>query len=129
LAKASQIRVDTRPIDHIGQLLLSNPLAFSLDKMAAEACLSHRAFEKRFVQQVGVTPKYFTRICRFEKAFKQKESQPSLDWLSLAVDHGYTDYQHLVKDFKQFGGVTPTLLIQQTAHDPEHLLGIKPELR
>ena len=127
--KANQITVDTRPIDHIGLLLLSNPFAFRLEKLASEACLSPRAFEKRFMQQVGVTPKYFARICRFAKAFKQKEHQPNTDWLSLSIQNGYTDYQHLAKDFKQFGGVTPTQLIQQTALDPEHLLGIQLETR
>lgn len=127
--KARQFQPETNPIDHIGPLILADPLRFRLDQIASAACLSHRALERKFRQQVGVTPKYFARICRFWQAFKQKESLPELDWLSLAIANGYTDYQHLAKDFRQFAGVTPTLLLQQSARDPEHILGIRPEMR
>lgn len=127
--KAQLICMDTRPIDYVGRVLLDDPLSFQLEKMAAKACLSNRAFERRFAAQIGVTPKYFARICRFERAFKQKESHPTIDWLSLAIANAYTDYQHMVKDFKQFSGVTPTQLIQQAANNPEQLLGIKAEIQ
>ena len=127
--KARQIKVEKRPIDAIGRIIFNDPTRFSLDKLAADACLSHRAFERRFMEQVGVTPKYFARICRFWKAFQLKERQPDLDWLSVALQHGYTDYQHLVKDFRQFADATPTILMQQTNLDPEHRLQIKPEFR
>jgi AraC-like DNA-binding protein len=80
------------------------------------------------MQRIGVTPKYYARLCRFWKAFKEKENRPDLDWLSLALDHGYTDYEHLAKDFRQFAGVTPIILLQETARDPERALRITPEI-
>jgi AraC-like DNA-binding protein len=127
--KANQLKNDRRSVDEIGRAIFDNPGGFNLDKMAANACLSHRAFERRFMQQIGVTPKYFARICRFWKAFQLKESQPDLDWLSVAVLNGYTDYQHLVRDFRQFAGTTPVSLMQQSSQDPEQLLKIRPEFR
>lgn len=118
IKKISWLKNDNRPIDVIGKLILQNPQLFNLEKAAKEACLSYRQFEKRFEQLIGVTPKYFARICRFYEAFVLKESQPQLDWLSIAVRTGYHDYQHLVKDFKEFGQATPNMLIDQSLNNP-----------
>lgn len=122
--KVRQLKYDIHPIDTIGKLILENPQGFSLDTIAKQACLSHRQFERRFAQQIGITPKYFARICRFYQAYELKEHKPNLNWLSVAVQTGYNDYQHLVKDFKQFSGTTPNSLIQESAKNPERSLYI-----
>lgn len=127
LNKIKQIKQNFLPIDKIGYLIVNNPSNFNLDKMAKSACMSHRTFENRFLQKVGVTPKYFARICRFYQAYEQKELSPKLDWFSIAVQNGYTDYQHLVKDFKQFAGVTPNIFMQHSNQNPEkRLIDINP---
>ena len=129
LKKLSQIKNHEQPIDKIGKMILDNPQGFNLDKTAKEACLSHRQFEKRFAQQIGITPKYFARICRFYQAYELKEYRPTLDWLSVAVQTGYNDYQHLVKDFKQFAGTTPNELIQESLNNPERRLNVSDGFR
>jgi len=107
-----------RPIDRLLPLLLPNGrLGASLDNLAAEACLSPRQFERNFVARVGLSPKMFARIARFDRAFRLKERLPNLDWLAVAVRCGYYDYRHLVRDFREFAGVTPPqLLAAETAH-------------
>ena len=66
---------------------------------------------------MGLAPKLYARIVRFDQAFRLKERQPGLDWLAVAVQTGYYDYRHLVRDFKEFAGVTPPqLLAAETAH-------------
>lgn len=47
---------------------------------------------------------------------------PHPDWLTVAVQFGYTDYHHLFKDFNQFAGVTPNTLLSEYAHSPEKIL-------
>ncbi len=125
--KINRLKNTEQPVDRIGRLIAANPQDFNLVKAAREACLSIRQFEKRFTQQIGITPKYFARICRFYQAYGLKEAKPGLDWLSIAVQTGYNDYQHLVKDFKQFAGVTPNVLISEAAQNPERILNIAPE--
>jgi AraC-like DNA-binding protein len=127
--KVKQIRNISQPIDKIGQMILENPQRFNLEKTASQACLSVRQFEKRFTQQIGITPKYYARICRFNQAYELKELQPKLDWLSVAIQTGYNDYQHLVKDFKQFAGTTPNALIQESLNNPERILKIASDFR
>jgi AraC-like DNA-binding protein len=126
IKKVRQIKLDLEPIDKIGAMIMTNPGGFNLTKTANDACLSFRQFEKRFERQIGVTPKYFARLCRFYEAYVLKEKFPELDWLSIAIQTGYNDYQHLVKDFKQFAGETPNLLIQKSNLNPERLLGLNP---
>lgn len=117
--KLKQFQNNIRPLDKIGALIFHNPQEFNLEKMAMQACLSFRQFENRFAELVGVTPKYFARVCRFYKAYELKELHQNMDWLSVAIRTGYNDYQHLVKDFKEFAGTTPRILIKEGLNNPE----------
>jgi AraC-like DNA-binding protein len=107
------------PIDKIPLMILQNPTQFDLKKIASDACLSNSQFERKFTQQVGITPKFFAKISRFAQAFQLKERQPHLDWLSVAVQTGYYDYQHLAKDFKRFSGNMPNSLLSEWENSPE----------
>jgi AraC-like DNA-binding protein len=129
LKKLRCFKARREPVDHIGTMILQNPQEFNLEKAAKEACLSYRQFEKRFEQLVGVTPKYYSRICRFYEAFELKENNPKLDWLSVAIKVGYNDYQHLVKDFKEFAGTTPNVLIQQSLNSPSSMFASTSEFK
>ena len=127
IKKVCKIKLNLEPIDKIGMMIFANPQKFNLSKTANDACLSTRQFERRFEQQIGVTPKYYARICRFYEAYVLKEKSPELDWLSIAIQTNYCDYQHLVKDFKQFSGETPNLLIKKSSLNPERILGLNPD--
>ena len=129
LNKFTRLQNNNHPVDGIGRMILQNPQTFNLERTAKEACLSYRQFEKRFEQLVGITPKYFARISRFYQAFVLKESNPTLDWLSVAVRTGYNDYQHLAKDFKDFAGTTPTILIKESLDSPSRAFPSSSEFR
>jgi transcriptional regulator GlxA family with amidase domain len=103
-------------------MISENPTGLSLEKMAGDACLSISQFERRFRQQMGISPKLFLRINRFYKAYQLKEQNPDKDWLSIALHTGYYDYQHLVKDFQQFSYSTPQSLLLAQANAPEKFL-------
>ncbi|MBD2756347.1 helix-turn-helix domain-containing protein [Spirosoma validum] len=122
LEKTRQVKSDRHAVDKIGTLLLHNPTRFSLDWLADQACLSPRQLERKFVERMGIGPKLFGRIARFHKAFLWKEAHPQADWLSVAVNFGYTDFHHLFKDFKEFAGVTPNTLLSEYARSPEKIL-------
>lgn len=113
-----------RPIDHVSRLMRQADRPVSLADWASHACLSLSQFERLFRQQMGVSPKLYARIVRFDYAFRLKETAPSLDWLTVALHAGYHDYQHLVKDFRQFAGTTPPRLLADNAQAPEKWLGL-----
>jgi len=112
-----------RPIDHVSHFLLRNPAVVSLDWLADQACLSQRQFYRQFVEREGISPKLYARIARFEQAMKLKNSQPTKDWLSVAVELEYYDYQHLVRDFKEFTRLTPNAFLLEDAKSPERAFG------
>ena len=127
LAKIRQVKAESHAVDKIGQVLLHHPTRFSpawpgLDWLANQANLSPRQLERKFVERLGIGPKLYSRIARFHRAFMWKEANPSADWLTVAVNFGYTDFHHLFKDFKEFAGVTPNTLLAQVAHSPEKIL-------
>ncbi|MGA0556018.1 helix-turn-helix domain-containing protein [Larkinella sp. VNQ87] len=112
-----------RPIDRVCRFILVHPERTSLDWLADQACLSQRQFYRQFVEREGVSPKLYARIARFENAMKRRNAHPNLDWLSIALELGYYDYQHLVRDFREFTQLTPNAFAQQEAKAPERLFG------
>jgi AraC-like DNA-binding protein len=104
-----------RPLDVLLPQLLSGWATQPIEQLAHEVCLSPRQFERNFIERVGMSPKLYVRIVRFDQAFRLKERQPNLDWLAVAVQCGYYDYRHLVRDFKAFAGVTPPQLLAADA--------------
>ena len=81
--------------------------------LAASAGLSVRQFERKFVHQVGMRPKLFARIARFEAALEYKAHFHSKSWTSVAQTFGYYDQMHMVHDFAEFTGDTPSEMLNQ----------------
>jgi AraC-like DNA-binding protein len=67
--------------------------------------LSERQFERRFLAQVGVTPKRFAMLRRFERVAAQAKTAPSLT--AVALEAGYYDQAHFIRDFRRFAGAAP----------------------
>ncbi len=124
LSRLKKVKINAHPIDTIGQYLLVNPSSFSLDWLSDQACLSPRQFERKFNERMGIGPKLYSRVSRFLLALQHKEAHPELDWRTVAILFGYTDYDHLAKDFKQFSGVTPNLTIHGYTKRPEVIAGL-----
>jgi AraC-like DNA-binding protein len=105
------LRLD--PIDRALQLMLRPQQALTVDQWADIACLSTRQFRRKFYEKMGLSPKVFARIVRFNRAFRLKEKNPRLDWLDIICLTGYHDFQHLLRDFREFSHSTPTLLLEE----------------
>ncbi len=121
--KDYQSRSHLLRIDRIGALLLEDRMPFSLERLAEEACLSPRQFYNLFIQRAGINPKLFSRIARFDRTVKLRNIMNNSDWLSIALESGYYDHQHLVKDFKEFTGLSPTAFINKENNAPERRFG------
>jgi len=62
----------------------------------------------RFHEQVGLTPKVVARIARFERVVERLRTASDVRWSDLALEAGYYDQSHLLRDFADFAGTTPT---------------------
>lgn len=124
LSKCKQLTVKSS-IDTIASYLLSDPTSFSLDSMAQQACLSTKQFYRRFTERIGLSPKLFSRLSRFNHAYRYKIAHPSISWSSLAQEFRYTDYHHLEKEFKEFTALTPQEWTKTHLTAPERVLGLR----
>ncbi len=68
--------------------------------------LSERQLERRFLAQVGITPKRFAMLRRFERVAAQARTAPSLT--VAALEAGYYDQSHFIRDFRRFAGAAPS---------------------
>lgn len=69
--------------------------------------MSERTLVRRFEQQIGVTPKIYASIFRFNSAIQRIENGQFRSLTSLAHDLGYADQSHFIRWFKHFTGETP----------------------
>jgi AraC-like DNA-binding protein len=81
--------------------------------IAAASGLSVRQFERGFLEQLGLTPKLFARIVRFEAALDRKARCSSKSWTEIANELGYFDQMHMIHDFSVFTGGTPTRMLAE----------------
>jgi AraC-like DNA-binding protein len=78
-----------------------------LGTLAAELGMSSRYFIATFREQVGLTPKAYGRIRRFQAALRRIHGKREIDWVTTALECGYYDQSHFIRDFRSFSGITP----------------------
>lgn len=101
-------------ITSISNLILKNAGIINIDKLAYDANMTLRSFERHFNEHVGIPPKLYSCITRFNHALNLKFQHPQTAWTSIAYKSGYFDQMHLIKDFKRFTGNTPSSFLKQT---------------
>lgn len=101
------------PIDLAMQQLVKAQGRLSMDFLASQACLSVRQLQRQSLKRIGLPPKYLARMIRFSEAYKFKELHPQDSWTEIAYRFGYYDQMHLIKDFRHFTKVNPSMLTQE----------------
>jgi AraC-like DNA-binding protein len=91
--------------------------------VARRVGLSQRRFIEVFAAEVGLTPKLYERIRRFQQAGRLARKTPAPDWASVAAECGYFDQSHLIRDFCAFSGLSPIAYLSQQREDvlPHHV--------
>lgn len=69
--------------------------------------LSVRRFIEAFARDVGLTPKQYCRVRRFQQAVTAAHAAREVDWAEVALSCGYYDQAHFIHDFRAFSGLTP----------------------
>lgn len=75
--------------------------------LADESCLSRKQHERMFKKMVGLTPKQYLKIIRFQYTLFAHQQHPLENLTSLAYRCGYYDQSHMNNEFKEFSGITP----------------------
>jgi AraC-like DNA-binding protein len=83
------------------------PDAISIARMNTRIGYSQKHFIEMFKQGVGVTPKSYLKIMRFQKAVRTIDAADLVDWGQVSLECGFYDQSHFINDFKHFSGFTP----------------------
>ena len=83
------------------------PLATSIGAVTDAIGMSAKRFIERFKAQVGLSPKQYCRIRRFQCALARAHRGHPVNWSQVAVDCGYYDQAHFIHEFRSFSGLTP----------------------
>jgi len=86
---------------------LSQNETYCIKKLASDCNMSLQTFEVCFTEQIGIAPKHYMRIKRFNSAVTMKLYNPGKSWTDIAYSCGYYDQAHLIKDFKGFTLLAP----------------------
>ncbi len=88
-------------VSRIGGLI---PGCRSVDELRRHAGLSAKQLQRWFARHVGLAPRQYLRLLRFQEAFSAAPTTRNIS--GLAADHGYFDHPHLARDFRAIGGCT-----------------------
>jgi AraC-like DNA-binding protein len=112
----SAIRPATESVSAIvrtARAMIRNNGLVRISEIAHQTGLGLRQFERRFDQEIGVSPKLYARIIRFEAALQRRAAFPSTPWTDIAHDMGYHDQMHMVHDFARLSGDSPDAIARR----------------
>ncbi len=108
-ARVARTRAPDPRVAHAVTLLNANGGELPIPAVAAKVGVGERQLERLFDERVGYGPKAFARVVRLQRATATIARGSIASWARLAVDCGYSDQAHLVREFRALTGVTPRL--------------------
>jgi AraC-like DNA-binding protein len=84
----------------------------AIDDLASQMNVSVRQLERSFLREIGISPKRFARVARFQAALDARVGRPDRSWLDISIESGYHDQMHLVHEFQSLCGLSPTLTVE-----------------
>lgn len=100
-------------LDSSSSQLYQSKSEHNLDMIIKQSQMSTRYFQKIFKYNMGVSPKYFQRLARFENVVRILLLNKNRNYNEIALEHGYYDQAHFIKECKQFTHCTPLNFLQE----------------
>jgi AraC-like DNA-binding protein len=95
--------------------------ATSVGEVVRSSGISHRRFIALFSRSVGLTPKAYSRVLRFQDVLRRARIDGGRKLIDVAATSGYSDQSHFNREFREFAGVTPTEYLGRAPVDSHHL--------
>jgi AraC-like DNA-binding protein len=90
----------------------------TVDMMAHAAGVSRQYLTRQFRERIGVGPKLYSSLARFQSGLAYAGCRAKVDWAHVAVDMGYADQSHMIAEFRRFSGLTPQILASRAWFHP-----------
>jgi AraC-like DNA-binding protein len=95
-------------VNHASALLITTAGQTRVDDLLRLTGMSASQLQRRFNEQVGLSPKGYARLIRFDQALVARRSAPERSWSDILHDLGYYDQAHFIREFHMFAGISPT---------------------
>jgi AraC-like DNA-binding protein len=95
------------------QQLQQSPQFLAIRDLANTVGITQKHLISQFEKVVGLRPKTFARISKFQKVLTTIEQQKKVEWSGIAYDCGYYDQAHFIKEFHAFSGLNPSAYLTQ----------------
>ncbi len=123
LRDRSRHALPVTPLRQAADSLLDARGHFRLSDIAHASGLSDSSWRRRFLEQIGIAPKRFSRMIRFRNAVALKLSSPRRSWTDISIDAGYYDQAHLITEFREFSDCIPSTFLRELAAMPQSVVG------
>lgn len=106
-------KLQTNPfVDFAVTRILQMPHQATIENISQKVGYSQKHLIELFKKHVGLTPKSFLKVIRFQKVIAEIEHNQNINWTNIAYESGYFDQAHFINDFKNFSGYTPGQYLQ-----------------
>jgi AraC-like DNA-binding protein len=113
LRQAKRSLEPDRAISYAVSRLQQSPQFLAIRDLANMIGITQKHLISQFERIVGLRPKSFARVCKFQQVVNLIEQQKEIDWVRLANDCGYYDQAHFIKEFQAFSGLNPSSYVHQ----------------
>jgi len=118
LASPRKERTTTVNAEGLAASALRRRGRITVEAMAGAGGVSRQHLTREFHDRLGITPKLYCRLARFQSGLAYAGFGEAVDWAQIAAAMGYADQSHLIAEFREFGGMTPHQLASQDWFHP-----------
>jgi AraC-like DNA-binding protein len=120
LARLRRQEQRTRPVDveSLAATVLRRGGRVTVDGMARAAGVSRQHLSREFRERIGIGPKLYSRLARFQSVLAHASDRVPIDWARAALDMGFADQSHMIAECRQFSGLTPQSLADRDWFHP-----------
>ncbi|MEO6000396.1 MAG: AraC family transcriptional regulator [Chitinophagaceae bacterium] len=108
-------------VDHAANIIVENWGKVNIDDLCKQVFISRRQFERKFLQKVGLSPKYYARLRRIGYICMKIAGKEEVNWQDLYNECEYYDQSHFIKDFTEFTGRPPIVYLNTNKELIHHL--------
>lgn len=103
-----------RAVEYALNIFRNTSQSITVKQVVDQIALSSTHFIQIFREDVGMTPKQFYRVQRFQNTLKLITHQKQENWADVALAGGYYDQSHFINEFRRFASITPTAYTPQS---------------
>jgi len=111
-------RTGSLDVEGLAATVLGRAGRVTVDGMARAAGVSRQHLSREFRARIGIGPKLYSRLARFQSVLAHASTRVTIDWARVALDMGFADQSHMIAECRQFSGLTPQSLADRDWFHP-----------